>query len=91
MLSFGLAAGARFGGAWALAAPGLLTVGTGLGAFSGGFPRGLGGRVLDEDMVVVADELFVVVEVVESEAEERAVGDSGGSWAAGVGVGCWFL
>ena len=42
-------------------------------------------------MVVVADEVVVVVEVVESEAEERAVGDGGGPWAAGAGVGCWVL
>ena len=34
--------------------------------------------MLDEDVVVVVDEVVVVVEVVESEAEERAVGDSGG-------------
>ena len=33
----------------------------------------------------------MVVEVVESEAEESAVGDSGGPWASGAGVGCWFL
>ena len=42
-------------------------------------------------MVVVVDELVVVVEVLESEAEERAVGDGGGPWAAGAGVGCWVL
>ena len=29
-------------------------------------------------MLVVVDEVVVVVEVVESEAEERAVGDGGG-------------
>ena len=90
-LGFGRAAGAGLVGAWALAAAGLLVVGTGLGARLGGFPRGLGGGVLDEDVVVVMDELVVVVEVVESEAEERAVGDNGGSWAAGAGVGCWVL
>ena len=67
-------------------------MGTGLGARLGGFPRGLGGGVLDEDVVVVVvDEVVVVVEVVESEAEERAVGDGGGPWAAGAGVGCWIL
>ena len=33
---------------------------------------------------MVADEVVVVVEVVESEAEERAVGDGEGPWAAGV-------
>ena len=54
-------------------------------------PRSLGGGVLDEDVVVVADEVGVVVDVVESEAEERAVGDGGGPWAAGAGVGCWVL
>ena len=91
VLGFGRAAGAGLGGAWALAAVGLLTVGTGLGARSGGFPRGLWGGVLDEDVVVVVNEVVVVVQVVESEAEERAVGDGGGSWAAGAGVGCWVL
>ena len=30
-------------------------------------------------------------EVVESEAQERAVGDGAGPWAAGAGVGCWVL
>ena len=78
-------------GAWALAAAGLLAVGAGLGARLGGVPRGLGGGVLDEDVVVVVDEVVVVVEVVESEAEERAVGDGGGPWASGAGVGCWVL
>ena len=90
-LGFRPAAGAGFVGAWALAVAGLLAVGTGLGARLGGFPRGLGDGVLDEDVVVVADEVVVVGEVVESEAEERAVGDGGGSWAAGLGVGCWVL
>ena len=33
----------------------------------------------------------MVVEVVGSKVEERAVGDSEGSWAAGAGVGCWVL
>ena len=91
VLGFGRAAGAGLVGAWALAAAGWLAVGTGLGARLGGFPRGLGGGVLDEDVVVVVDEVVVVVEVVESEAEERAVGDGGGPWAAGAGVGCWIL
>ena len=36
--------------------------------------------------MVVVDEVVMVVEVVESEAEERAVGDSVGSWASGAGV-----
>ena len=66
-------------------------MGTGLGARWGGFPRGFWGGVLDEDVVVVAEEMVVVVEVVEWEAEERAVGDGGGPWAAGAGVGCWVL
>ena len=73
-------------GTWALAAAGLLAVGAGLGARLGGVPRSLGGGVLDEDVVVVVDEVVVVVEVVESEVEERAVGDGGGSWASGAGV-----
>ena len=91
VLGFGRAAGEGLFGAWALAAVGLLVVGTGLGACLGGFPRGLGGGVLDEDVVVVADEMVMVVEVAESEAEERTVGDGGGPWAAGVGIGCWVL
>ena len=66
-------------------------MGTGLGARLGGFPRGLGGCVLDDDVLVVMDEVVVVVEVVESEAEERAVGEGGGPWASGAGVGCWVL
>ena len=78
VLSFGWVAGAGLVGAWALAAAGLLAVKTGLGSRLGGAPRGLWGGVLDEDMVVVVDEVLVVVEVVESEADERAVGDGGG-------------
>ena len=77
VLGFGQAAGAGFVGAWALAAAGLLAVGSGLGARLGGLPRGLGVEVLDE--------------VVELEAEERAVGHGGGPWAAAAGVGCWVL
>ena len=46
---------------------------------------------MDEDVVVVSDEVVVVVDPVESEAEERALGDGGGPWAAGAGVGCWVL
>ena len=65
-------------------------VARGGGVFGGPFrrcpPRPLGGGVLDEDVVVAVDEVVVVVEVVESEAEERAVGDGGGSWASGAGV-----
>ena len=91
VLSFGWVAGAGLVRAWAFAVAGLLVVGTGLGARPGGVPRGLGGGVLDEDVVVVVDEVVVVVEVVESEAEERAVGNGGGSWASGAGVGCWVL
>ena len=86
VLGFGWVAGVGLVGAWALAAVELLAVGAGLGARLGGVPRGLGGGVLDEDVVVVVDEVVVVVEVVESEAEERAVGDGGGSWASGAAV-----
>ena len=77
VLGFGWVAGVGLVGAWALAAAGV--------------PRGLGGGVLDEDVVVVVDGVVVVVEVVGSEAEERAVGDGGGPWASGAGVGCWVL
>ena len=91
VLGFGWVAGAGLVGAWALAAAGLLAVETGLGARLGGFPRGLGGGVLDEDVVVVVDEVVVVVGVVESAAEERAVGDGGGPWVSGAGVGCLVL
>ena len=86
VLGFGSVVGVGFVGAWALAAARLLPVGAGLEARLGGVPRGLGGGVLDEDVVVEVDEVVVVVEVVESEAEERAVGDGGGSWASGAGV-----
>ena len=86
VLGFGWVAGVGLVWAWALAAAGLLAVGACLGVRLGGVPRGLGGGVSDEDVVVAVDEVVVVVEVVESEAEERAVGDSGGSWAAGAGV-----
>ena len=91
VLGFGRFGGAGFIGARALAAAGLLTVGTGLGARLGGFPRGLGGGVLDEDVVVVADEVVVVVEVVKSEAEKRALGEGRGPWPAAAGVGCCVL
>ena len=47
--------------------------------------------MLDEDVVVMADEVVVVVEVVDSEAEGRAVGDGGWPWAAGAGFGCSVL
>ena len=86
VLGFGWVAGVGLVGAWALAAAGLLAVGACLGARLGGVPGALGGGVLDEDVVVVVDEVVVVVGVVESEAEERAVGDGGGSWALGAGV-----
>ena len=87
VLGFGWVAGAGIIGAWALAALGLLAVGAGFGARRGDFPRGFGGGELDEEVVVeVVDELVVVVEVVESESEERAVGDGGGPWASGAGV-----
>ena len=91
VLGFGWVAGVGLVGAWALAAVGLLAVGTGLGAHLGGFPCGLGGGMLHEDVVVVVNEVVVVVVVVESEAEERAVGDGGVPWASGAGVGCWVL
>ena len=91
VLGFGWVAVVGLVGAWAWAAAGLLAVGAGLGACLGGVLRGLGGGVLDEDVVVVVDEVVVVVKVVESEAEERAVGDGGGPWASGAGVGCWVL
>ena len=91
VLGFGWVAVVGLVGAWALAAAGLLAVGAGFGARLGGVPRGLGAGVLDEDVEVVLDEVVVVVEVMESEAEERAVGDGGGPWASGAGVGCWVL
>ena len=78
VLGLGRAAGAGFAGAWAMAAAGLLAGGAGLKACLGGFARGSGGAVLDEDLVVVADKVLVVVEVVKLEAEERAVGVGGG-------------
>ena len=58
--------------------------------FGGPFGRlfcGLGFDVLEEDVAVVV----VVVAVVGSEAEKRAVGDGRGSWAVQAGVGCWVL
>ena len=91
VLGFGRVAGAGLLGAWALAAAGLLAVGTGFEPVWEVSPAAFGGGVLDEDVVVVVDEVVLVVDVVESEAEERAVGDSGGPWASGVGVECWVL
>ena len=81
-LGFGLGCGLPFGGGLGL----WLGRGLGLEARLGGVPRGLGGGVPDEDVVVVVDEVVVVVEVVGSEAKERAVGDGGGSRASGAGV-----
>ena len=57
-------------------------------ASSGRWPWRRRGCLLHEDVVVVVDEMVMLVEVVESEAEERAVGDGGGPWASGAGVGC---
>ena len=62
-----------------LAVGGAPAVGTGLGARVDGVARGLGGDVLDEGVVVEVDEVVVVVEVVEWEAEETDVGDGGWS------------
>ena len=39
--------------------------------------------MLDEDVAVAVDEVIVMVQVVESEAEEKEAGDSRGSWTAG--------
>ena len=55
VLGFGWVVGVGFVGAWALAAAGLLAVGAGFEARLGGVPCGLGGRVLDEDVVVEVD------------------------------------
>ena len=88
VLGFGWVAGVGLVEAWALAAAGFLAAGAGSGAGLGSVPRRRGAGVLDEDVVVVVDDVVVVVEVVESEAEERAVGDGGGPWASGAGVGC---
>ena len=57
----------------------------------GRFFRGLGEAVVEKDGVVVVDQVVVVVEVVVWEAEQRAVGDGGGPWVAGAGVGCLVL
>ena len=84
VLGFGRAAGASFAGAWALRLAVALAMGTGFRDCLGDFPPGLGGAVLDEDVVVAADEVVAVVEVVESEVEE-------GSRTAGAGAGCWVL
>ena len=73
VLGFGWVAGVGLVGAWALPAAGLLAVGAGLGARLGGVPRGLGGGVLDEDVVVVVDE---------------PVSGGGGCGVGGGGEGC---
>ena len=44
--------------------------------------------MLHEDVVMEVDEVIVVVEVVESEAEEKEAGDGRGSWMAGAGAEC---
>ena len=54
-------------------------MGRGLKACLGDFAPGLGVGVLGDDVEVVVDEVVVVVEVVESEAEETDVGDGGRS------------
>ena len=70
---------------------GALVVGTGLGACLGGFPRGLGAGVLEQHVVVAADEVVAVSEVLESEAAEKDVRGGGRSQKAGAGTGCWVL
>ena len=90
-LGFWLGCGCRVYEAWAMAVVGGFAVGTGLEARLGDFPRGLGGGVMEEDVVVAADEVVMVVEVVESEAEETDVGDGGGYRAGWAGAGCWVL
>ena len=47
--------------------------------------------MLDQDVVLVADEVVVVVEVIESEAGETDVRDGGGSRTAWAGAGYWVL
>ena len=91
-VSVGLRVRAALGrGPWRWGGGGGLAVETGLWARLGGFPRCLGAGLSDEDLVVAADEVVVVVEVMESEAEEKDVGDGGWSWTAGTGAGCWVL
>ena len=91
VLGFSWVAGVSLVGVWALAAAELLAVGAALEAIWEVSPAAWGVECVDEDVVVVVDEVFVVVEVVESEAEERAVGDGGGPWALGAGVRCCIL
>ena len=61
-----------------LGSGGVAPGGDGFGGLFERFSRRLGGGVLDDDMVVVVDEVVVVVDVVESEAGERAVGTAEG-------------
>ena len=65
--------------AGALAVAGAPAMGRGLEACLGDFAPSLRAGVLGDDVEVVVDELVVVVEVVESEAEETDVGDGGRS------------
>ena len=65
----------------ALAVAGAPAVETGSGAIADGVAGGLGGCVLDEGVVMEVDEVVVVVEVVESAAEQMDIGDGGGSRA----------
>ena len=44
--------------------------------------------MLDEVVAVAVDEVIAVVEVVESEAEEKEARDGRGSCTAGAGAGC---
>ena len=74
-----------------MAVAGLACDGDGFGVPFGRFSSGFGGGVLDWDVVVVTEEAVVVVEVVESEAEETDMQDSGGSRAAGAGARCSVL
>ena len=54
-------------------------------------PEVLGGGVLDEGVVVEMNEVVVVVEVAEWEAEETNLRDGAGCRTAGVGVDCLVL
>ena len=72
-----LPVGGRWG-AGASAVAGVLVEGMGLGACVDGVARGLEGGVPGEGLVVEVDEVVVVVEVVESGAEQTDVGDDWG-------------
>ena len=78
---------AGLGAAGALAVAGAPVVGTDLGARVDGVAHGLGVGVLE----VQVEEVVVVVAVVESDAEQADVGDSGGSETAVAGASCWVL